>query len=180
MKASELTANGIPVSDLYSNKISKETEVEYYTSISRMTGTGYKDLIYRIVGTDDAIKLSLNASNNGPSRTAVIYDEGYFTERRNYAKQIGKLCKEFPIIPFQVGLVLGLDRDIWLQVERKKQEWGYISEWTPICRELKCGINRRKKALLEIFEEDLYDQLHVSSMGQTNSTRLAHFFANLD
>lgn len=43
--------------------LAPETELEFVEKVARVKGTGYKNCIYRIVGTDDAVVIR---ENDGP------------------------------------------------------------------------------------------------------------------
>ena len=136
----------------------------------RLFGQGAEDTLYKIVGTDDLIRV--RHFDDEFEKDTVSYEKGFFEERRKYADNVGNLSREF-LIPFRVALAIGDDRKNY---ESLKEKLADVDDVTiRLLRDLRAGINRRKRALKELLCDDLYDSLGIDSMGQDHSERLAHF-----
>ena len=145
-----------------------EYTVECVDVQSRWTGTGYRDVIYRIVGTDDAIIEVQNPGFGGPAPSIFDIRKGYFAARREYARRAGKIAKQFSI-PFCVALAIA-DRPKWAI---EKLAAAYPPEealW-----ELNCGINRRKMGIAMSIDAATYEALRIEGMGQKHSMAVAGF-----
>lgn len=160
----------------------KEYTVEYIESQSRWAGTGYRNLIYRVVGTDDAVEEQLNVycQEDGGFYTHIYYLKGFFSKR----KAFGRKCKGFAgyyALPVEFVMAIGPDalqanmialanvlRYAKVQCHDESIRW-----------ELSCGIGRRKKAIAYVLGNDLYNAFGIESMGQKNSSRVADFLLSL-
>ena len=152
----------------------KTTQIEDLGKRSRQCGTGYKDSLYRITGTDD---LLIICHNSGPvdniTWDTVVMKKGYFEETKNYAKRVGRLSRKYGIC-FDAAMALG-------EEEEKYEEFIDCMKNICVCEDCKeallndlsAGISRRKSALMKILGEELYDLLGIGSMGQRNSARIA-------
>ena len=173
----------------------------YAGSVSRWTGTGYRDDYYRpvIAGklSDDVIIIHrVNGTLDNLFRDDVEVDKGFFARRREYGRKIAAASRAYKL-PYEVCLAVGeencaefaaLTRDI-VQVpggavgtnttgygEVHKYELDVTAVW-----ELDCGIGRRKSAILALMP-DMSPTLRsvIDGMGQTNSKRVARYIMNLD
>ena len=133
-------------------------------------GGGYTDFLYKIRGTEDLIRVRKYSENQ--DEPEVFFESNYFKKRREYANLVGDLSREFTI-PFRVSLALGDDRENYKAFKEAIKDVDSINIET--LRDLRAGINRRKKALLEILGEKLYESLKLEEMGQDHSERIAHF-----
>ena len=152
--------------------LADDAVVEYVRNESRWAGTGYVDRIYRVVGTDDAVKVheAAGCMENILFENASFH-KGYFAEQKSYAQQCGALSRKYKV-PFDVALALGTNEDVYVsfvKIDRKA-----ISK--KLRHELTCGISRRKDALYEVLGAELYRALKIEWMGQRNSERIAWYF----
>ena len=145
------------------NLIVEETERQ------RLFRQGAEDTLYRIVGTDDLIRVTHFDDN---TKDEISYEKGFFEERRKYAEEVGILSREF-LIPFQVALAIGTKKENYEAFKKKLVDVDNVD--IRLLRDLRAGIDRRKKGLKEFLGEELYNLLGVDSMGQGHSERLAHF-----
>ena len=173
--------------------LAPETKVEYFCRQSRSTGTGYKNSIYRICGTDDALVIR---HNDGPVydifRDNVRVEKDYFAKRRSYGAACREASRKYGL-PMEVCLAVGPEFCEEFAAEAAKvtyHEGGFIgsnsvgfAEVKPYwlddgaVNELCAGIGRRRKATLSLIadcSEELKAQ--ISGMGQKNSERIARFF----
>ena len=153
--------------------VPENAEMEFVQKQTRWVGTGYKNSIYRLMGTDDAIIIVHGAgkSYQDALKDCVEYEKGYFTKQKEYARECGKVSREHDI-PFYAVLALGPEMAIRAKIILKNTsvfKVGYF--WD----ELGCGISRRKAALLEIFKDDTALCREIEYMGQINSGRLAEY-----
>jgi hypothetical protein len=160
-------------------RLPADTKVEYVGHRSRWTGTGYRNSLYRIVGTDDLLVIR---HNDGPvdnldwDNVEVIH--GYFRKQREYGREVGVLSKMYDI-PFEVCLALGTNQEVYPRfTEAIKVARDKVGR-TRLLADLKAGINRRKDGLLAVLGSELYDAIGIESMGQKNSERLALYVAKM-
>ena len=175
--------------------LAPETEVEYISSQSRWTGTGYYNSVYRVCGTDDALIIR---HNDGPRDNVfwdnVVVEKGYFSKQRAY----GAACREASRkhhLPMEVCLALSPEfcEEFAAEVDkltyrREGAIYGTYEGDAPIepyvlnstsLHELFCGIGRRKRAILNLLAECSEElKAKISGMGQKNSRRVAHFLAD--
>lgn len=175
--------------------LAPETEVEYISSQSRWTGTGYYNSVYRVCGTDDALIIR---HNDGP-RDNVFWDnvsikKGYFAKQRSYGAACRRASRQYHL-PMEVCLALGpeliaefADEAAKLTYRRGGSIYSTYEGDAPIepyvlnstsLHELFCGIGRRKRAILGLIagcSEEL--KAKIQEMGQKNSRRIAHFLAD--
>ena len=174
----------------------------YAGSVSRWTGTGYKDDYYRpvIAGklSDDAIIIHrVNGTVDNLFRDDAEIDRDFFARRREYGRKIAAASREHKL-PYEVCLAVGeencaefaaLTRGIvrvpggvvgtnstGFGEDIHKYELNITAEW-----ELDCGIGRRKSAILALMP-DMSDALRfvICGMGQINSRRVARYIMSLD
>ncbi len=151
------------------------TQVEFIETQSRWTGTGYKNSIYRVVGTDDAIIiLHNNGTVDNLSWDSVRVKKGYFAERRSYGQRVGALARKYRL-PFELCLALGDRENIYPWFLSALTQLGHVTVST--VNDLWAGINRRKAGLRVALGDDLYDAIGIDKMGQQNSTRIAEYVA---
>ena len=151
------------------------TLVEHIETVSRMTGTAYKNSIYRVLGTDDALIIR---HNDGPTDNIywdnAVVRRGYFSERREFAQRIGTLSNKYRI-PFEVCLAIGDNEELYPLFLAAVSNLDNVSIKT--MGDLNAGIWRRKNALLNALGDHLYDLMKIEEMGQRNSSRLAQYVA---
>ncbi len=176
-------------------ELSPETEVVYAESQSRQTGTGYRNDIYRICGSDDAIIIRHNDGyvTEDVSVDSVSVSKGYFAEKREYGRACGKLSRRYGV-PFEVALVLGTEDSLYSRLAdalkaAKEGAWltdveeyiaflyseGRDEQYSDVFASLSAGINRRKVALKYILGDEFYNELGIYGMGQVHSERLARY-----
>ncbi len=157
-----------PLSEIL--KMDDQVVVEDYGT-QALYGGGYLDHLYRIKGTDDLIRIR-HYEGEEPGEDEVIFEEGFFKIRREFANKVGDLSREF-LIPFRVSLAIGVKRENY---EAFKEAIRDADSWSvETLRDLRAGITRRKAALQAILGQDLYDSLDIENMGQDHSERIAHF-----
>lgn len=155
--------------------LAPETEVKFIGSQSRWKGTGYRNSLYRIDGTDD---LLIILHNSGPVDNIfwdnVAVTKGYFAEQKAYGQRVGVLARKYNI-PFEVCLALGDNEDVYPQFIATVEKNPIVSEET--INDLYAGISRRKSGLAEVLGQVLFELLKIDSMGQKNSERIAYYVA---
>lgn len=157
-------------------ELSPELEVEWIDRVSRWTGTGYTNDIYRVVGTEDAIVVENNHYCEGRFFACPDYKPGYFAEKRSYAKECGKISRKTSI-PFEVVLAIGPNHPMEVYQALLSVKGQTVTEET--MSDLCAGINRRKYGCEVVLGSDLYNTLQIGGMGQSHSTRVALYIASL-
>jgi hypothetical protein len=151
--------------------------VELVETVSRQTGTGYRNSIYHVKGTYDAIIIR---HNDGPADNIhwdnVQLVKGYYSERKDYAKRIGNLSNKYRI-PFEVCLAIGDREEAYPLFLSACANVDRVSIRT--YRDLTAGIARRKKGIQDVLGNYLYDLINIEKMGQRNSQRVADYIAAL-
>ena len=145
-----------------------EYTVEFVESKSRWTGTGYRDLIYRICGTDDAIIEVQNPGFGGPAPSKFEIHKGFFAERLEYARRAGKIAKRCGV-SFEVALAVA-DCPEWAI-----KNLAIADPPAEALRELSCGIYRRKQGIAMSLDAETYEALRIEGMGQKHSQAVAAF-----
>lgn len=152
------------------------TEVLFVEDRSRSRGTGYKDSIFRILGTEDALILHHCA---GPVDNLDWADievrKDFFKDRRSFGQRVGRLTRKYHL-PFEVGLALGDDEEVYKTFLAEVAAFSYlVREDEVVGADIYAGISRRKSALRKILGEDLCERLNLYRMGQENTSRLARY-----
>ena len=150
-----------------------DTEVELIETVSRQTGTVYRNSIYKIVGKQDAIIIR---HNDGPVDN-IHWDNvelklGFFAERQEYAKTIGDLSNKYRI-PFEVCLALGNKEEAYPLFLAACANLDHVNIKT--YRDLNAGIERKKSGIKEIVGDHLYELIKVEKWGQKNTRRVAEY-----
>lgn len=178
MKLSEITLNNGTDTNctrtmMSATGLSADTELEFIEQVARCTGTGYRNSIYRVVGSDDAIIIKHN--NGAPdnlSWDSVEVITGYFAERKAYGQVVGMLTRKYRI-PFEVGLAIGTKEKLYPWFLAACAQLDHLTEDDK--SDLRAGIARRKAGLQVALGQDLYDALDIDGMGQRNSSRIASY-----
>lgn len=159
-----------------------DTKVEYVGHRSRWTGTGYRNSLYRIVGTDDLLVIR---HNDGPVNNLdwdnVEVIQGYFRKQREFGREVGFISKMYDV-PFEVCLALGTNQEVYpkfIGAIKVARDNNLRYTKLRLMGDLKAGINRRKDGLLAVLGSELYDAIGIESMGQKNSERLALYVAKM-
>ena len=145
-----------------------EYTVEYVETVSRWTGTGYRDVIYRIAGTDDALVEICNPGERGYAPSRFEIREGFFAERREYARRASTIAKRYGV-PFGVALAVANCPE-WAIENLAGADVPEKALW-----ELTCGIDRRKQGIALSIGTETYKALGIEGMGQKHSQAVADF-----
>ena len=153
-----------------------DAQLEKIGSRSRKTGTGCKDTMYRICGTDDMLLIEHNAGPQDDFYLDIVsIERGYFAERREYGWKATKLSRKYHI-PFEVAVVLGTNEEVYHQFLFIVSDVDGISIRT--IRNLRSGIERRKIGLYTVLGKELYDALEIEKMGQKHSKSIAEYIVS--
>ena len=168
--------------------LSPSTPITFSHSQSRWTGTAYRDDIYHITGTDDALIIHHYAGpNNNVDWDKIEIRLNYFADRRDFGERCRAAAKEHGL-PVTIALAVGPDlcEEFANLIAKIHPSSGATGEIQPYVlddysrQELSRGVVRRKKAIMELLP-DASDELHQKFVeaGQVNSTRIADFILNL-
>lgn len=156
----------------------QETLVEFVKSVSRRRGTGYRNLIYRVIGTDDAVIIEENHHSSGMFYDRARMEPGYFAQQRAYGAACRRESKCWGL-PMEVCLALGPE----LCEEFAIKVAAVTTVSADMLHELSCGIGRRKAAILKLLDEApgglCSERLaeRVNSFGQANAWRVADYLS---
>lgn len=138
---------------------------------SRWTGTGYRDDLYRIHGTDDRVVVSHNSGSiDNIGWASASLEKNYFARARAH----GVACREAARqhgLTVEAVLAIGPENAAEFAAVLKK----IVESGDANFHELSCGIDRRKTEQCRLFakagaSEQLMDKL---SCGQRNSYRIS-------
>ena len=160
-------------------QLDPRTEVVLADVVSRRTGTGYRDLIYRVrvngEDTDDAIIVHKRlVAKDGNEYDEAVISRGHFARQRCY----GKVCRAAATrlnIPVDVALAIG---PTLLPEFTEKIHGRHIDEETAwdLDDTHHAGIKRRKRAILSLLPNASSElRKHIDGMGQLNSARVARY-----
>lgn len=151
----------------------KEIEVEYDKSISRWTGTGYKNEYYKMSGTDDALIIKRNDGQNSSGFFDNFeIDTNYYLRQREYGRACSKLSKKYNL-PWKICSILGTDEKIYPEFTERIKTL-YLKDVNDYeAYENLAGIGRRNQEIKNLFPEEMFD--HLSSQGQKNSRDMFDF-----
>lgn len=157
------------LSDIQENGCS-DLRLEHYQSRGSGHGTLPSTQIYRIVGTQHAVREYVYGYVEGIAVT-FFFEKDFFSKQKEFARICGKLSKKYKV-PFDVALAIGTDESLYKDFIDALYEVTYVSGYT--YEDLQCGIQRRKSALQKILGDQVYYNL-VAGMGQDHSSRIAGF-----
>ena len=164
---------------LLSDGITEDTEVEFLEDVSLKAGTDYRQHVYAVVGTDDAIVISRPFGTTDAIK--VVVENGYFAREKEYAHACGRAAHKNNL-PFEV--VLATTPELAHEfAARKKVALRKLASNEAEQRELCCGINRKKAAVVELLGLGKNDEcsdayrlcLRIEKMGQKNISRIAGY-----
>lgn len=156
-------------------KLPPTAKLEYIGTCSRKVGTGLRNSLFHICGTDDLLVIRRNdGPADNPRRDNVVIEKGYFTKTREYSKIAGELSVKYHF-PFDLCLALGTEEKNYKLLRKELSRLKEISPET--FKNLYLGIDKRRMALKDVFSTELYDGLNIDHMGQQHTKRIAMYVA---
>ncbi len=158
-----------PIDVANNNAFSKENLDLLFVEEQTRPKLGCHDYLYRICGTDDAVRIRKKDSSEGEDE--VFIEDGYFKIRREFAQRVGKLSREF-MVPFKVALAVGDKRENYEALKQAIADVDGISIST--MRMLhEQDVLKRKEAMKLVLGDKVYESLKIDQMGDLHSQRIA-------
>ena len=168
MKISEISLDPISLN------LDPNTEVEVYGSRARQKGTGYRDLLFRIIGTDDCLVLHKNWYNqySGSFYDTAEVIRGFFAKQKSFGKECSKLSRKYGISWDLASALGGTEESVKFFLE--DAPLGITYENLGLRKELRAGITRRKAAMKIILGYEGC-KCWIDRLGQKHSRVIADY-----
>ena len=158
-------------------------KVEFLKSVSRWTGTGYRDNLYVL---DDKWLVTVHCNEYTGSGFVDTFEFSDYQEVRNREKEFGRRASKLAKItevPWKIAVMAGHieDDDEAIEVLRKirRARTAFLKDPDPdYLIELDCGYERRNAAINALLEEEVLRQLDCTSQKRTRD--LAMYMAGRD
>lgn len=168
--------------------LEKTTEIKFAERI-QLPNSNYKKFAYSVVGTKDAVILSVEISKEGEIKATAKLVKDYFSARRDYGEECHKMAKKYGL---PVEVVLAISPEYVAQFTKLVKKLiivkGLECELAPYrinniaVEELSSkSISRRRRAILALLPDmpsGLRERVKTM-MGSKNLNRMAKFLLSL-